>query len=174
MRNVVIFAVLALLITGGASRFADKFSGAPSTKSAGSTAKQGTTASRASSQDNNTMYVAADRRGHFFVNGVIGGRTVAFIVDTGASIVALTKEDADRLGITRGPRDPTMLIQTANGVTQATKVRLAGISIGPLTVQDVNAVVMPSGRLTESLLGMTFLSRLRRYEFRTGQLVMEQ
>src|SRR5437870_3246780 len=112
MRNVVIFAVLALLITGGATRFADTFVGAPSTKSAGSAPKQGTTASRASSQDNNTMYVAADRRGHFFVNGVIGGRTVGFMVDTGASIVALTKQDADRLCITTSPRDPMMLIQT--------------------------------------------------------------
>src|SRR5690349_5201053 len=111
MRNLVIFVVLALLITGGATRFADKLGGAPSTRSADRAAKPGTTVSQAGSQDNNTMYVRADRLGHFFVNGVIGGRTVGFMVDTGASIVALTKEDADRLGITRGPRDPTMLIQ---------------------------------------------------------------
>jgi aspartyl protease family protein len=120
------------------------------------------------------MYVARGSNGHFGVDGVIGGRRVSFLVDTGASIVALTAEDAARLNITPSMYGRALRIQTANGVIAAKRVRLAAIQVGPLEVQDIEAVVMPRGRLAKSLLGMTFLSRLRRYEFRSGQLVMEQ
>jgi aspartyl protease family protein len=122
----------------------------------------------------NTMAVPRDRNGHFSVTAGIGGRRVDFLVDTGASVIALTKQDADRLGIKPDPRDFTAQMQTANGIVRAAKVRLAAVDIGPLTVHDVTAVVMPQGALAQNLLGMSFLSRLRRFEFRTGQLVMEQ
>jgi aspartyl protease family protein len=118
--------------------------------------------------------VVASRNNHFGVDAVIGGRQVSFLVDTGASIVALTADDARRLGIVPSSRDRTVKMDTANGIVEARRVRLAAIDVGPLTVQDVDAVVMPPGRLSQSLLGMSFLSRLRRYEFRSGQLVMEQ
>jgi aspartyl protease family protein len=113
--------------------------------------------------------------GQFQVDAMIGGHSVPFLVDTGASLVVLTAEDAARLGIHPSASDRVARMQTANGVVDARRVRLAEIDLGPLTVQDVEAVVMPSGRrLGANLLGMSFLSRLRRFEFRTGQLVLEQ
>jgi aspartyl protease family protein len=172
MRNIVIFIAVALLLASVTTQFADKFATQPTKSADRAVTKPATTGARATTPD--VMYVAADRQGHFSVNAIIGGRSVAFVVDTGATIVALTRRDADRLGINLDPRDFTMGIQTANGVTRGAKVRLAAITVGPLTVQDVNAIVLPAGSLLENLLGMTFLSRLRRYEFRTGQLVMEQ
>jgi aspartyl protease family protein len=122
----------------------------------------------------NTLAVPRDRNGHFTVTAGIGGRRVDFLVDTGASVIALTKQEAERLGITPSPRDYTVRMQTANGIVRAAEVRLAAVDIGPLTVHDVTAVVMPQGALAQNLLGMSFLSRLRRFEFRTGQLMMEQ
>jgi aspartyl protease family protein len=127
-----------------------------------------------SGSGNDVMFVARGRDGHFGVDAVIGGRRVPFLVDTGASIVVLKADDAARLGITPSNRDRVVRMQTANGIVQARQVRLASIEIGSLVVQDVDAVVMPAGKLGQNLLGMSFLSRLRRYEFRSGQLVMEQ
>ena len=120
------------------------------------------------------MYVPRGRDGHFGVDAVIGGRQVPFLVDTGATIVALTAEDAARLGIRPSNRDRIVNMSTANGTVPARMVRLAAINVGPLVVQDVDAAVMPKGALGQNLLGMSFLSRLTRYEFRSGQLVMEQ
>ena len=97
-----------------------------------------------------------------------------FLVDTGASLVALMEADAQRMGIRISNSDPRVRLQTANGTISAPKVRLASISIGGVTVQDIEAVVLPPTALRQNLLGMTFLSRLTRYEFRSGQLVLEQ
>jgi aspartyl protease family protein len=123
---------------------------------------------------NDILVVGRGRNGHFDVDAVIGGRRVNFLVDTGASIIALTAEDAARLGIKPSARDRVARMETANGIVLARHVRLASVEIGSLLVQDVDAVVMPAGKLSQNLLGMSFLSRLRRYEFRSGQLVMEQ
>jgi aspartyl protease family protein len=132
------------------------------------------TPAKKSGSGNDVMFVARGRDGHFGVDAVIGGRRVPFLVDTGASIVALKSDDAERLGIKPSNRDRLVRMETANGIVSARQVRLAQIEIGSLVVQDVDAVVMPAGKLGQNLLGMSFLSRLRRYEFRSGQLVMEQ
>jgi aspartyl protease family protein len=166
MRNVVIFAVLALLIAGAGTKFADRFGVAATAERAPAPTPRNTQA--------NTLIVPGDRSGHFRVNATIGARSLEFLVDTGASIIALTRGDADRLGLHPEPRDFKVRIQTANGTIQAAQVRLAAVTVGSLTVHDVTAVVMPDGALAQNLLGMSFLSRLKRFEFRSGQLVLEQ
>lgn len=118
--------------------------------------------------------IPADRAGHFVVEGAVEGRRAEFLIDTGASIVALTEKDADRLGVRLSARDPKVFLQTANGKVTGTRVRLASIDIGDVRVQDVDAVVLPDHALKQNLLGMTFLSRISRYEFRSGQLLLEQ
>ena len=172
MRNLVMFAFVALLIAGASNQFADKFAGSSDV----SAIDRAAPASRANSGAAmaNTLAVPGDRNGHFRVNATIGGRSVEFLVDTGASVIVLTKRDADRLGLNPAPRDFTARMQTANGVVKAAPMRLASVTVGALTVHDVTAVVMPDGVLQQNLLGMSFLSRLRRFEFRTGQLVLEQ
>lgn len=127
-----------------------------------------------SSSYQRTAKIAGDGRGHFHAEASIGGRRAAFLVDTGASIVALSEPDADRLGVRAGPNDPKVVLQTANGKVTGARVRLASIDIGGVRVQDVDAVILPGHALKQNLLGMSFLSRISRYEFRSGQLVLEQ
>jgi aspartyl protease family protein len=86
----------------------------------------------------------------------------------------LSEPDADRLGVRAGPNDPKVVLQTANGKVTGARVRLASIDIGGVRVQDVDAVILPGHALKQNLLGMSFLSRISRYEFRSGQLVLEQ
>jgi aspartyl protease family protein len=96
------------------------------------------------------------------------------MVDTGASVIALTASDAARLGIHPAQRDFTAEVRTANGSVRAAPARLDRVEIGDLTVRDVGAVVLPDGALSDNLLGLSFLSRLRRFEYSNGRLVLEQ
>ena len=141
---------------------------------AASTKIQPAAGGASSSSYQRTAKIAGDARGHFHAEASIGGRRAAFLVDTGASIVALSEPDADRLGVRAGPNDPKVVLQTANGKVTGARVRLASIDIGGVRVQDVDAVILPGHALKQNLLGMSFLSRISRYEFRSGQLVLEQ
>lgn len=103
--------------------------------------------------------------GHFVVTTEVRDRPVEMIVDTGASTVVLRHQDATRLGI-----DPTSLrytvpVQTANGSSYAARIYLEHISVGNVAVRGVETLVAKPGTLHQSLLGMSFLSRLRSYEF---------
>ncbi|MGN6308098.1 MAG: retropepsin-like aspartic protease family protein [Xanthobacteraceae bacterium] len=121
-----------------------------------------------------TVVIAADRSGHFTTHARIGDIDVNLVIDTGASVVALTGGDARRLGLTPDPSRFIAKISTANGVVRAAPVVLDAISIGDVTVRQVEAVVMPDNGLTVSLLGMSFLSRLARYEVRGNTLVLNR
>ena len=87
------------------------------------------------------------------------------IVDTGASTIVLRPEDAKKVGIDVSKLSYTVPVLTANGRTTAARVRLEKVAIGPLERGDVDALVAEPKALTESLLGMSFLGRLRSYEF---------
>ena len=116
--------------------------------------------------------VLADRRGHFLVEPVIEGQRVQMLIDTGASAVALSHEDAVKAGIRVAPSDFTVPVNTANGVTQAAPIRIGEIQIGDITVRDVEALVARPGAMKVSLLGMTFLKRLGGFEIAQGRLIM--
>lgn len=103
--------------------------------------------------------------GHFVANITINGGSVPMLVDTGASTVVLRQADARKLGIDTTRLRYTVPVQTANGVAYAAHVRLRTAALGPITVSGVDALVAQPGALKESLLGMSFLSRLRSYEF---------
>ncbi len=103
--------------------------------------------------------------GHFVVRATVNGQAMTLLVDTGASTVVLRPADAQRAGIDTGDLDYTVPVSTANGTTYTAPVHLRSIAVGPLTVRDVNALVAPPGSLNENLLGMSFLRRLRSYEF---------
>lgn len=97
--------------------------------------------------------------GHFVTQGSINGRTVEFMVDTGATSIAMGADEAKRIGLKyeQGQRGQ---VGTANGVTTAYKVTLAKVRIQDVEVYNVDAVVMPSG-MSHVLLGNTFLSRFQ-------------
>ena len=103
--------------------------------------------------------------GHFVARVTVNGATATMLVDTGASTVVLSQSDAKLLGIDTRRLKYTVPVQTANGLAYAAHVRLPSVAVGSISLVNVDALVAQPGVLKESLLGMTFLSRLRSYEF---------
>jgi aspartyl protease family protein len=120
-----------------------------------------------------SVAIARDGRGHFQVGGRIDGRRVDFMVDTGASVIALTEAEARRLGIYPARNDFTAQVRTANGTVNAAPVMLSSVDIDGLVVRDVQALVVPGKALSENLLGLSYLTRLKRFEYAGGKLVLE-
>jgi aspartyl protease family protein len=120
-----------------------------------------------------TVTINRASNGHFMTEAVVDGRRIGFLVDTGASTIALREGDAARLGIHPAERDYTVRVATANGSTRAARVSLNRVEVGGVTVRDVSAVIMPDEALGQNLLGMSFLSRLR-WEQKNGKLILEQ
>lgn len=112
----------------------------------------------------------ASSDGHYYAEAEVNGRPLAVMVDTGASMVALTYEDAERAGLRLRPSDFTARVSTANGAAAVAPVTLDRISIGRITVRNVRAAVSEPGRLDKTLLGMSFLSRLERVDISQGRL----
>ena len=96
------------------------------------------------------------------------------MVDTGATVIALTESDAASIGSRPFRDEYKTTVTTANGSAKAASVKLASIDVGGVTVRDVPALVMPNNALSQNLLGMAFLSRLKRFEYANGKLLREQ
>jgi aspartyl protease family protein len=103
--------------------------------------------------------LTADSRGHFLVNGQVNGGIVRFLVDTGATTIALSAADAGRLAIDYRKGEP-IFMSTANGVVPVYKVKLDIVRVGDITANNVEAVVMEGSALPIALLGMSFLNRM--------------
>jgi aspartyl protease family protein len=110
--------------------------------------------------------------GHFIVRMQVNGIPLSMLVDTGASTVVLKPTDAQKLGIDPERLRYSVPVQTANGTTYAAHVRLRTLTLGPINLTDVDALVAKPGALKENLLGMSFLSRLRSYEFSGDYLTL--
>lgn len=174
MRYIFVIAVLVLVFGGVAARVIEsnfKPAAVPQTATA-AVAVPDTAMSRAA--HGRSVQVAADPRGHFHVDARIDGRRMDFLVDTGASVIALNETAAARLGLRPARRDYTVSTTTANGVIKAAPVRFDHVEIDGVGVRDVQGIVLPDEALRENLLGMSFLSRLRRFEIANGKLVLEQ
>jgi len=120
-----------------------------------------------------TVYLTRDLSGHFSANALVNGTHVRFMVDTGASDVALTAEDAERLGFDLDKLAYTVPYGTANGTVMAARVTLDEIAIGDIKVRNVRASVSRDG-LGQSLLGMSFLNELRAVELQGNRLVLRE
>ena len=120
------------------------------------------------------VVIAPDPQGHFRVEARVDGRRLGFMVDTGASVIALTAKDAARLGIRPMRSEFTATVRTANGAIKAAPASLNSVEVDGITVRDVRALILPDEALSENLLGLSFLSRLRRFEYARGKLVLEQ
>ncbi|WP_072390902.1 TIGR02281 family clan AA aspartic protease [Hyphomicrobium sp. CS1GBMeth3] len=119
-------------------------------------------------------HLDADTDGHYYARAEINGRPLDVMVDTGASMVALTYEDAERAGLRLRPSDFTAQVSTANGVAAVAPVTLERVTIGRITVRNVRAAVTERGRLAKTLLGMSFLSRLARVDISSGRLTLTE
>lgn len=101
--------------------------------------------------------------GHYWAEATIDGRAVRVLVDTGATVVALTRQDAQRLGLTLTPDDFSRTINTAAGPARAAAVTLGSVAVAGARVDDVEAMVVEAG-LEQSLLGMSYLGRLSAFQ----------
>jgi aspartyl protease family protein len=99
----------------------------------------------------------ADGRGHFLADGQVNGAAARFLVDTGATLIALPTAEAKRMGISY-LNAPQGVVNTANGSAVAYRVKLDTVRIGEITINNVDAVVIDGG-LHIALLGMSFLNR---------------
>jgi aspartyl protease family protein len=165
--------IAALLVGLGTimAQLADKMTATP--------ALAKTTGKAASAQDTapaggRTLSIPRDARGHFQTEGRIDGQRIGFMVDTGASVIALNETSAARFGLRPSRGDYNAAVSTANGTIKAARTRLAMVDIGGLIVRDVEAMVLPDEALSENLLGLSFLSRLKRFEYAGGRMVLEQ
>jgi aspartyl protease family protein len=168
-----IFFIAIVVLAGGVylARFADKsVVEAPAQAAVVQAADQ----PMQSSSGQHRMELASGRDGHFHADARVNGRQVDFLVDTGASLVVLRESDAAMIGIRPMRSDYTATVTTANGKLKAAPVRLERIEIGDITVFDVPALVLPDEALSQNLLGIAFLSKLRRYEVADGRLTLEQ
>jgi aspartyl protease family protein len=105
------------------------------------------------------IVLSAESGGHFFSNGNINGKTVRFLVDTGATNVSMSQEDADRIGLDykNGQRG---FSRTANGVIPVYRTSLTSVRVGDVIVYNVDATIVP-GQMSHVLLGNSFLTRFQ-------------
>lgn len=172
MRNITIFAAIMIGLGTFMAQLADKMVPAPA--SATPTARLAAVADAPSDAGLRTLSIPHDARGHFATEGRIDGQRIAFMVDTGASVVALNESSAARFGLRPSRNDYRATVSTANGTVKAAPTRLTMIDVGGLIVRDVDAMVLPDEALSENLLGLSFLSKLRRFEYANGKMVLEQ
>lgn len=109
--------------------------------------------------------------GHYWAEASVNGHEVRFLVDTGASAVALTADDALRLGFDPKSLNYAYTVNTANGPAPAAEIKLASVSVAGAEVDDVDALVIETG-LKTSLLGMSYLGRLSQFEATRTALIL--
>lgn len=117
--------------------------------------------------------IRASRDGHFYIDAEINLRQVHFMVDTGATAVALRESDAAAAGIRVSKSEFDKPVSTANGVTYAAAVLINSVRVEDIDVQGVRALVLPDESLSISLLGSSFLNKLGRFEVADGTLIFE-
>ena len=170
MRNIVITSAIIGGLGVFMAQMAEKF-----TPASASTAQVKQAVMPASAQSGTrSLNIPRDGRGHFATDGRIDGQRITFMVDTGASVVALNESSAARFGLRPTPSEYNAMVSTANGSIKAARTRIAMIDVGGVIVRDVDAMVLPDEALSENLLGLSFLSKLKRFEYANGQLVLEQ
>lgn len=172
MRSVISFAAFALVASLIVPKYAAQMHSNGAAPSLLTARPDQRTAS--SSSDSRSVVIPPAANGHFQVAGAIDGRRLDFMVDTGASVIALTARDAAMLGIHPADSEYRAMVKTANGTVRAAPVTLDRVEIEDIVEYNVGAMVLPDGALADNLLGLTFLSKLRKFEYSDGKLVLEQ
>lgn len=116
--------------------------------------------------------IARGADGHYRVVGSVGGHSVAFLIDTGATSIALNETQARRLGIDFRVTGDPMIVNLASGTAKAWRIKLPQVKVGPLDVLGVEAFVLEGEGANDALLGMSFLNRVRWHEDQ-GVLVLK-
>ena len=170
MRNIMIFAAVLVVLGTVMARMADNMTPAL----ANTASRKAVPVEVAAQSGVRSISLPSDSRGHFQTEGRIECQRLDFMVDTGASMIALNETSAARFGLRPSPGDYNATVTTANGTIKAARTRLAMVDVGGIVVRDVDAMVLPDEALSENLLGLSFLSKLKRYEYANGRMVLEQ
>ncbi|UXN04689.1 TIGR02281 family clan AA aspartic protease [Bartonella sp. HY406] len=120
----------------------------------------------------NTVTIDRGSNGHYQITGKVDDHRVKFLIDTGATSIVLTNETAIDIGIDIQGLNYTTPVSTANGSLNTARVRLDSISIGSITRKKLNALIAPSGALSDNLLGMNFINTLSSTSIRGNQLIL--
>lgn len=120
-----------------------------------------------------SVVLSADARGHFQGTFRINGRKIDGLIDTGASVIALNRSTARKLGVSVKASDFTYRVNTANGVAKAAHAVLRRVEIQSIRVDNVDALILDDKSLSGTLIGMSFLNKLGSYQARDGELVLK-
>jgi len=120
------------------------------------------------------VVVAADERGHFSSTFKLNGRQVDGMIDTGATLVAVNTSTARRIGLSLNSSDFSHEVNTANGTIKAAVVTIDRVQIGSIIINDVQTIVLDDRALHTNLIGMSFLTRLGKYQAENGTLLLVQ
>lgn len=122
--------------------------------------------------DGSSMRVAVAPDGHYWVEGTINGTSARFLIDSGATVTALSTETARAAGIVPDRQRMPVVMQTANGPVEAQRARVTEVVVGSIRMHDVPVVVAPQfGKI--NVIGMNMLSRLQSWQVRNGEMVLE-
>jgi aspartyl protease family protein len=117
------------------------------------------------------LHVAPGPDGHYWVDGTINGTPARFLIDSGATITALSEQTARAAGLNIDPGGMPVVMQTANGAVDARRSSIGTLAVGPVRVSDLPVVVSPAfGEI--NVIGMNMLSRLRRWGVENGEMVL--
>jgi aspartyl protease family protein len=172
MRNIMIFAAAMIFLGTFMADIADRMT--PARASSAQPAPAAMAAPVVTPASGRTLSIEHDARGHFTTEGRIEGQRINFMVDTGASMIALNESSAARFGLRPSLGDYKSTVTTANGTVKGARTRIAMVDVGGLVVRDVDAMVLPDEALSENLLGLSFLKQLKRVEYANGTMVLEQ
>jgi aspartyl protease family protein len=172
MRTEIIAA--AVIVAGAifSARFLDHASDEVQAQEALAASANIATATPAQTYWGDEVRITAAPDHQYYVNAEVNRRAARFLVDTGASFVALRDSDARNAGIFTSYADFSYPVKTANGETKAALVTIDEIEIDGLRVEGVKAFILQDDQLGINLLGMSFLSRLESVEARGGELVL--
>lgn len=118
--------------------------------------------------------IPVDRRGHFTAEFRINGTRLDAMIDTGATLVAMNRSTAARIGLNLAAKDFIYKVDTANGPALAAAGVIESLQIGRIRVDGVQAVVLEDKSLKQTLVGMSFLNRLSTFRVERGTLLLEQ
>jgi aspartyl protease family protein len=164
LRNAAIWAVIFIVLTGlfsfkdDATFIGKRFLGALAP-------------TQGMEHADGTISFPAGPDGHFYIQALVNGGRVTFMVDTGASDIVLTPKDASRVGIDSGQLDFDQVAETANGLVRGAAIELDSLVVGPIDMGQLPATVNGAD-MSESLLGMEFLNRLRGWHVENGVLTL--
>jgi len=125
-----------------------------------------------SDEKGQAVLIRKSLNGHFQAAGAVNGQPVDFLIDTGATSIALSHDDALRIGFTDADLNYTLIINTANGQARAAPDRLDTVTVGSVVRRGLRAMVAEPERLDQSLLGMNFISSLTAFEMRRDEVIL--